>query len=165
MAGSVWNCGRRHLRDGKRRKDGTSTTAEWPPPVGKKQSSLEALTPSNPGHQRSLQIVLSEEDSWEGLTWTSLTPHLHIPAPCLFLPRSNFNSCVKSRILDNYFPKFFHKHACKPPVHDSRIWCTSPTHQLSNLTLKLAYPNPLLSTDTEPNDLLSQATGLPQFPV
>lgn len=62
MAGSVWNRGRRHLRDGKRRKDGVSTTAEWPPPVGKKQSSLEALTPSNPGHQRRLQIVLSEED-------------------------------------------------------------------------------------------------------
>lgn len=29
---------------------------------GKKQSSLEALTPSNPGHQRSLQKILSEVD-------------------------------------------------------------------------------------------------------
>lgn len=29
---------------------------------GKKQSSLEALTPSNPGHQRSLQKMLSEAD-------------------------------------------------------------------------------------------------------
>lgn len=29
---------------------------------GIKQSSLEALTPSNPGHQRSLQEVRSEED-------------------------------------------------------------------------------------------------------
>lgn len=36
VADSVWNCGIRHLRDGERRRDGVSTTAEWPPPVGKK---------------------------------------------------------------------------------------------------------------------------------
>lgn len=29
---------------------------------GEKQSSLKALTPSNPGHQRSLQKVLFEVD-------------------------------------------------------------------------------------------------------
>lgn len=35
VADPVRNCGRRHLRDGERRRDGVSTTAEWPPPVGK----------------------------------------------------------------------------------------------------------------------------------
>lgn len=48
-----------------------STTAEWPPPVGKKQSSLEALTPSNPGHQQSVQKVLSEEDQLGNLNQDS----------------------------------------------------------------------------------------------
>lgn len=62
VADSVWNCGRRHLRDGERRRDGCKHHSRVATSHGKKQSSLEALTPSNPGHQRSLQEVLSEED-------------------------------------------------------------------------------------------------------
>lgn len=101
VADSVGNCGRRHLRDGERRRDGVSTTAEWPPPVGKKQSSLEALTPSNPGHQRSLQRVLCEEDQLG-------TPNLDFYIQC---HNSTYQTCaypypslsVKALILD-YFP-------------------------------------------------------------
>lgn len=57
---------------------------------GKKQSSLEALTPSNPGHQRSLQKMLSEADELKNPTMdqdlktelfknSKTVPSLHIP--------------------------------------------------------------------------------------
>lgn len=65
--------------DGERKRDGLKHHGGAATSRGgkEKQRSLKALTPSNPGHQRSLQEVLSEEDlpgnpeQWPAELWSS----------------------------------------------------------------------------------------------
>lgn len=89
------SCGRRHLCDGERRKDGVSTTAQWTLPGGKKKAEQpRGTTPSSPGHQRSLQRILSEGEPLRSLN-LDINP---TSKPCNFI--------LNALILDIFF-RFF----------------------------------------------------------